>query len=195
MKKNDSKYFYSAELMNQALLSLLEKKDIEFITVTEITKKAGVNRSTFYLHYENIYDLLEETIENLNKQFLQAFASKAPFAIQSKKSAFFITEEYLTPYLEFCKAHKRILKLVRAKPQLFRRNDAYQKMYNQILYPAISQFVRQETERIYQLEFFTCGVVGIIDKWLALDCAAEIKELIKIIKTCVGYESPNPQAR
>ena len=41
-------------------------KDIEFITVTEITKKAGVNRSTFYLHYENIYELLEETIKNLN---------------------------------------------------------------------------------------------------------------------------------
>ena len=51
--------------MNQALLSLLEKKDIEFITVTEITKKAGVNRSTFYLHYDNVYELLEETIEGL----------------------------------------------------------------------------------------------------------------------------------
>ena len=62
MKKNDSKYFYTAELMNQALLVLLEKKNIEFITITEITNKAGVNRSTFYLHYDNIYELLEETI-------------------------------------------------------------------------------------------------------------------------------------
>ena len=73
MNKTESKYFYTAELMNQALLSLLEKKDIEFITVTEITKKAGVNRSTFYLHYDNIYELLEETIENLNKQFVGSF--------------------------------------------------------------------------------------------------------------------------
>ena len=64
MKKNESKYFYTATLMNRALLSLLEKKDIEFITITEITAKAGVNRSTFYLHYDNIYELLEETIEN-----------------------------------------------------------------------------------------------------------------------------------
>ena len=47
MKKNEGKYFYTANLMNQALLALLEKKDIEFITVTEIAKKAGVNRSTF----------------------------------------------------------------------------------------------------------------------------------------------------
>ena len=34
MKKYVSKYFYTAELMNQAILSLLEIKDIEFITVT-----------------------------------------------------------------------------------------------------------------------------------------------------------------
>ena len=37
MNKNESKYFYTANLMNQALLLLLEKKDIEFISVTEIT--------------------------------------------------------------------------------------------------------------------------------------------------------------
>ena len=32
MGKNESKYFYTAQLMNQALIVLLEKKDIEFIT-------------------------------------------------------------------------------------------------------------------------------------------------------------------
>ena len=69
MEKNESKYFYTAQLMNQALISLLEKKDIEFITVTEITKKAGVNRSTFYLHYENTKDLLQECVEMINKKF------------------------------------------------------------------------------------------------------------------------------
>ena len=42
MEKKESKYFYTAEFMNQALLTLLEKKDLDFISVTEITKKAGV---------------------------------------------------------------------------------------------------------------------------------------------------------
>ena len=103
MKKNDSKYFYTALLMNQALLSLLEKKDIEFISVTEITKKAGVNRSTFYLHYDTIYDLLEETIENLNKQFLSSFSVNAPININDSENALLLTKEHLTPYLQFCK--------------------------------------------------------------------------------------------
>ena len=187
MNKNESKYFYTAYLMQQALLALLEKKDIAFITVTEITKKAGVNRSTFYLHYDNVYELLEETIEGLNKQFLCAFEDVARLEVNGKDNAFFITEKYLIPYLQFCKQHKNVLKLVHSKPQLFQKEKAYQEMYDKILYPAISQFVSSENEKIYQLEYYTQGVVGIIQKWLALDCVTEIAEIVSIIKKCVGY--------
>ena len=187
MKKNDSKYFYTAELMNQALLALLEKKDIEFITITEITNKAGVNRSTFYLHYDNIYELLEETIENINKQFISSFNMQVPYKINTKKDAFLITDEQLIPYLNFVKKNKRVLKLIHNKPQLFKSNNAYQRMYDTIFYPAISCFVEEENERIYNLEFFTGGVSAIIKKWLELDCITEIEDLIEIIKKCVGY--------
>ena len=187
MKKSDSKYFYTAELMNQALLVLLEKKDIEFITITEIANKAGVNRSTFYLHYDNIYELLEETIENLNKQFIDSFNMQIPYQINSKKDAFLITDELLIPYLNFVKKNKRVLKLIHSKPQLFKSNFVYKKMYDTIFYPAISCFIQEEKERIYNLEFFTGGVSSIINKWLELDCVTEIEDLIKIIKKCVRY--------
>ena len=112
MVKNESKYFYTAQLMNQALISLLEKKDIEFITVTEITNKAGVNRSTFYLHYENIYELLEETIKNINEKFINSFNIKVPLKINSPEDAFLITNDFLVPYLNFCKENKKILQIV-----------------------------------------------------------------------------------
>ena len=62
MNKSESKYYNTSLLMNQALIELLNKKDYEFLTIKEICKKAGVNRSTFYLHYDNIDDLLYETI-------------------------------------------------------------------------------------------------------------------------------------
>lgn len=189
MKKNESKYFYTATLMNQALLSLLEKKDIEFITVTEITKKAGVNRSTFYLHYDNVYELLEETIENLNKQFINSFVLKPPRTIASKKDAFLITDEQLIPYLNFVKQNKRALRLINRKPQLFQTGKAYQKMYNEIFYPAISRFLTEENEKIYNLEFFTGGVTAIVHKWIELDCVTAIDELVRIIKNCVGYRA------
>jgi AcrR family transcriptional regulator len=63
MKNSESKYYKTALLMDEALLILLEKKEFEFITVKEICEKAGVNRTTFYLHYESMEDLLMETIE------------------------------------------------------------------------------------------------------------------------------------
>ena len=58
MNKHESKYFNTALLFDEALIELLNQKDIEYITVKEICKKAGVNRTTFYLHYETIDDLL-----------------------------------------------------------------------------------------------------------------------------------------
>ena len=68
-------------------------------------------------------------------------------------------------------------------------NDkVYKKMYDKIFYPAISQFIDGETERVYNLEFFTRGVVGIINKWIELDCKTEIAELINIIKNCIDYK-------
>lgn len=73
MNKSESKYFHTALRMNEALISLLEKKDLEFITVKEICETAGVNRSTFYLHYETISDLMNETVEMVDKRFLSYF--------------------------------------------------------------------------------------------------------------------------
>ena len=55
--------------MDEAFLTLLAKKDFEYITVKEICEVAGVNRSTFYLHYETMSDLLSESISRMNEQF------------------------------------------------------------------------------------------------------------------------------
>ena len=76
MNKSESKYYNTALLMNEALLLLLEKKDYEFVTVTELCQKAGVNRTTFYLHYETMDDLLLETIEMVNKKFNDTFNNR-----------------------------------------------------------------------------------------------------------------------
>ena len=62
-------------------------------------------------------------------------------------------------------------------------------MYDTVFYPAISQFVREENDRIYVLEFFTQGVVSVINKWVEFDCITEIDEIVKIIKKCVNYSN------
>lgn len=70
MNRSQSKYFATAAKMDDAFLELLERKDFAYITVKEICAAAGVNRSTFYLHYENVGDLLDESVERINRQFL-----------------------------------------------------------------------------------------------------------------------------
>lgn len=58
-------------LLKQSLISLLKEKNISQISVKELCASAGINRSTFYLHYANAYELLElveqEIIDNTNE--------------------------------------------------------------------------------------------------------------------------------
>ena len=56
MNRSESRYFATAARMDEAFLTLLAKKDFEYITIKEICEVAGVNRSTFYLHYETMSD-------------------------------------------------------------------------------------------------------------------------------------------
>jgi len=81
MNKNESKYFKSAGKMQSALISLLDKKDFELITIKEICETAGVNRSTFYLHYDNVNDLLQETVEAVYKDFFGRFDAEGSGAL------------------------------------------------------------------------------------------------------------------
>ena len=72
--------------MNEAFLELLEKKDFAYITVKEICEKAGVNRSTFYLHYETINDLLEESAQHIIDQFVEAMPHDASEFFEKMKT-------------------------------------------------------------------------------------------------------------
>lgn len=56
-----------------AFMKLLEKFDFEQITVKEIVKKSGISRSTFYLHFEDKYDLFEKVTEQIVGEFLSIY--------------------------------------------------------------------------------------------------------------------------
>lgn len=111
MTKSESKYFNTARMMDEALIELLCKKDIQYISVKEICEKAGVNRSTFYLHYETISDLLEETIEHIQEEFQKSFHIGAEDFIEEidkmpLNELILINDKFLQPYLNFVKEHK-----------------------------------------------------------------------------------------
>ena len=152
MNKNESKYFHTAIRMNEALITLLEKKDFEYITVKELCDTAGVNRSTFYLHYENTYDLLQETTRYiLDKHFAYYSADTESitngFKSCKPKDLMFITAEYLTPYLRFIKENQRIFKVSIKHFHSMHMNDVYSKMFVHIFNPILACFRVPEKER------------------------------------------------
>lgn len=64
-KTDDPRILRTKQSLYKSLCSLLKKKPLSEITISEITDKANINRSTFYLHYKNLHDLQNEIEENL----------------------------------------------------------------------------------------------------------------------------------
>ncbi|WP_308636886.1 TetR/AcrR family transcriptional regulator [Paenibacillus silvisoli] len=59
-EKVDPRIERTKDMIRSALFALIEEKGFEAVTVRDITTKAGLNRGTFYLHYQDKYDLLEK---------------------------------------------------------------------------------------------------------------------------------------
>lgn len=180
MNKQDSKYFNTASYMDEALLVLLEKKDYEFITVKEICQTAGVNRSTFYLHYEKMDDLLEETVSYVSNKFHSKLKIIDADAEITKE--ILTSDKYLRPYLSFIKENKKIYRLMHDKPYLFHIDKITNRLYKDIFDIALTNFKVKEEEKKYIFSFYTEGVIGIIKRWLEEDCNDEIDFIIGIIE-------------
>ena len=183
MNKSESKYFNTALLMDEALLLLLENKEFDFITVKEVCQKAGVNRSTFYLHYENTSDLLVEAINVINQRFAETFKD---IKFNPKENPFFITKEYLIPYLNFVKENKRVFKLIHEKPELFNSKTLSDRLYKEMFSPILDKFNVKENEKQYVFTFYTQGVLSIVLRWLGNDCKDEIETISNIIINLIG---------
>ncbi len=63
-KKHDLRVLRTKKSLNEALLVLMEKKDFPTITIQELADEAMINRATFYLHYDDKYDLLEKCVND-----------------------------------------------------------------------------------------------------------------------------------
>ncbi len=190
MKRSESKYFNTAAKMDEAFLELLEKKDLPYITVKEICEKAGVNRSTFYLHYETIGDLLAESAEYLNRDFLEhmkidssSFAEK--IADCCINELFLITPEYLVPYLTYIKEHRRLFSAAICNAETLRLERSYDGLSRHILMPILERYNVPENDRGYLISFYISGLMAIIEEWIRRDCADPIEYITGIMQNCV----------
>ena len=190
MNKSESKYFNTAVKFDKALLSLLEKKPFEYITISEICQKAEINRSTFYLHYENTSDLLKETttyvLDNFTSYFpVDAESMTAKFANCELEELKFVNEKYLHPYLLFIKENQRMFSAVLSQPTAFESKRIFQRLFDNIFRPILDRFNYPKDEQNYVMMFYLNGITAIITEWLKDGCKKSIEDISTIIHYCI----------
>lgn len=83
--------------INQAFLEILEKKPLDKITVRDITENCGINRNTFYYHYQDIPALLEGLLSQKADEFVLEYPHLNSI------------DECITAAMEFARSNKRVM--------------------------------------------------------------------------------------
>ena len=190
MNKSESKYFNTATKMDLALISLLKKKPFAYITVREICETAGVNRSTFYLHYETIGDLLSETTRYLLDDFLGYFTSDTKLAVENLQNRkleelVFTGDQYLRPYLTYIRENKEVFHTALLHNRTLGFEDVYQRMFEHIFNPILDRFHYPAGIRQYVMMYYLSGINAIVLEWLRNGCNQSIEEISQIISVCI----------
>ena len=187
MNKSESKYFNTAKRMDEAFLELLAVKDFEYITVKEICGTAVVNRSTFYLHYETIADLLSECVEYINGQFLEYMQKDSEMFVEkiekcSLEELCLLTPEYLIPYLNYIRDNKKLFLTATQNAAVLQLENTYSRMFRHIFAPIMDRFNIPEHDRHYILAFYIKGIMAVIGEWLKCNCEDPVEYIADIIR-------------
>ena len=186
MNRFETKYSNSARAMDEALIYLLNDKEYDYITIKEICKKAGVNRSTFYLHYENIDDLLKESVDWMINDFFSYFdniKANLPLDIKTKTTneLFLISKTYLIPYLTYIKEHKKVMTAIIMRPKILNSDLNYTKLYKHILAPILDKFNVDIEDRNYIVKFYIEGIMAIVQLWIKSNFKESIDHICNLI--------------
>jgi AcrR family transcriptional regulator len=91
-KKPDRRVRKTRAQLKQGLVTLMKQKDIRNITVKELVETVDINRSTFYLHYTDIYEVLDEVEQDLLQELQEILEAHPSDKIEDTFS--FITDLY-----------------------------------------------------------------------------------------------------
>ncbi len=162
--KNNRRRKDSQDRIEKAFVELLQEREIKEIIVSDIVKMTGLNRSTFYANYIDIYDLADRVRNSLESEFGNLFSDY----------------DYFTERSGALKMFTHI-----------RENQLFYKTYFKLCYDdkhliSIYDEARAEKEHIdsnikYHIEFFRNGLNAIIKMWLAGGCKETPEEMAEVL--------------
>lgn len=189
MNRSQSKYFNTARRMDEALVSLLAEKDLQFVTVKEICERAGVSRSTFYLHYDTIGDLLDECLEAVMGRFLSYFENVRPVpaeagAGRTPEELVMTTPEFLVPYLTFVRENLPVFRAAVEQPGAMGTEGNLARLLEHVVDPVLERFSVPRQDRRYYALYHLSGINAVVSEWVGGGCADDVRHVADIISSC-----------
>ena len=152
MAKQTQKFIMST------FMQLLENESLDKITVRDIVEECEINRNTFYYHYSDIYDLLDDVFRVEAEKFLE----------QDVDDNTTFGEEYARAAQFVLKYRKAILHIYDSK-----KRDVLENYLETLAFSFINRFVKKESEGYglsdddvnYITGFYTHAIVGNTIEW------------------------------
>ena len=165
--KNNKRKRASMHKMEQVLIELLQAKELHEISVSDLCKRAGVNRSTFYANYMDIYDLADKLREKLEGEVAALYEEEMTLGYNSN---------------DYLKLFRHIA-----------RNQALYQTYFRLGYDEQHRVWYYDTDLAekhfdnrfitYHIEFFKSGLTRIIKLWLQNGCRETPEEMLEILRS------------
>lgn len=172
----DRRTKYTQQIISNTLIDLLEEKELNKITVSEICEIADVNRATFYRYYLDVYDLLEKIQTNFTNELITSY-----------------TQENITEYTvsNFAKALLRIFVENKKLVKILFNNKTTTNFLDDVLevvYQTCKDKWEQDLPGISQEDieyasiFLFNGALGVINFWIKNDFDKDVEEISHIIE-------------
>ena len=175
-KKEDRRVRRTKKLLTQALTQLLQEKQINEITVKELTDLADMNRGTFYLYYKDMFDMLEK-IEDGMFEALDAIVSPHEHDDVSQQ-----TKPILLDLFRFIEDNQEMCRVLLSPHGdmnfLHRLNEVVREKCLKA-WPNIRK-EKGEADSDYHYSFVVFGCAGIIRAWVNRNCPESAEKMAEM---------------
>ena len=162
--------------LRECLITLLKEKQVQDITVRELTDMADLNRGTFYLHYKDVFDLLEKTEAELQEDFNQLVCKHDAVDLKQRPSVIF-NEIYSLVYdnadlIEILLGENGDLNFVNRLKQLIREKclKDWMEVFRSGNAAAFDAF----------FSFIVSGCIGLVQYWLQTGLKETPEQMAKL---------------
>lgn len=143
--------------IKRAFIECLKEKNINKITISELSEKADIGRGTFYLHYQDLYDLYDSIEQDLYAELAEMFDASSPYLDSENLLA--LTNK-ITAYIDKKKDLFRLLMGVNGHVLNRIKEIFNEKVLEDDCYTDISVYDQLEAL------FLVSGTIGILEGWL-----------------------------